>query len=47
MVKDASFTVHMTDEMREKLRDVSEETGLGQSEIVRRGLLEQLEELEG
>lgn len=36
----------MTDGMKERLEQVSENTGLGQSAIVRRGLLDQLNQLE-
>lgn len=35
----------MTDEMKEELEQTSERTGLGQSEIVRRGIHEQIKQL--
>lgn len=45
-MKSSSFTVNMEDEMKKKLEETSQQTGLGQSEIIRRGILEQLRELE-
>jgi len=45
LVKEETFTVHLTVEMREELRETSEVTGLSQSDIVRRGIYNQLLEL--
>lgn len=46
MVKQSSFTLHMTDEMKERLEKVAEKNGLGQSEIVRRGIVDQINQLQ-
>lgn len=44
-VKSSSFTLHMTDEMKENLNKTSRTTGLGMAEIVRRGIHSQLNQL--
>lgn len=45
-MKDENLQIPMTDEMKSRLRKISEETGLGMSSIARRGLHEQMKALE-
>jgi len=47
VVKSNTFTFNLSDEMKQNLDEISEETGLTKSSIVRRGLHEQLSQLEG
>jgi len=46
-MKSESLKIHMSDEMKEKLQEISSETGLGMSSIARRGIHNQIQELEG
>jgi predicted DNA-binding protein len=46
-MKSESLKIHMSDEMKEELEKTAEETGLGMSSIARRGIHDQLQELEG
>lgn len=41
------LNLQIPEKMKNRLETVSEDIGLGQSEIVRRGILDQLRELEG
>jgi predicted DNA-binding protein len=41
------MNIVLPEKMSERLKEVSKRTGLSKSEIGRRGILEQLEELEG
>lgn len=45
-MKSESLKVHMTDEMKSQLENVSEKSGLGMSSIARRGIFEQVRKLE-
>jgi len=45
MNKNASYTLNMSRKMKENLKEASNKHGLNQSDIIRRGILEQLKEL--